>query len=262
MNPTRFALIIEYNGTKYYGFQWQPKVPTIQAELEKALQRLCGEQRRVMCASRTDAGVHAEGQVVSFWAERVNGARMLVEGMNYYLPRDIAVREAYQMTHEFNVRRDAVSREYQYTIVNRPTRSPLRNMFSLLVRQPLDLEAMGRACDLLRGRQDFISCATALNESEPTLRDVSRATVEREGEYVVFRITGNSFLRHQVRNTVGALIRIGLGKMSVAQLQEAMAARQPGVVGPTAPAKGLILTKVNYESGCFPPGNQQMPMAA
>lgn len=249
MSRTRFALVVEYAGTRYHGFQWQPGVATIQAELEKALERLSGERRRFVCASRTDAGVHAEGQVVGFQSMRALSKGMLIQGMNYYLPEDVAVRDAYQTDNEFNVRRDAVSREYRYVMLNRPTRSPLAHLFSCLVRKRLDLERMREACQLLTGRQDFASFATGLVSGEPTVRDVHEATVEREGDYVVFRIRATSFLRHQVRNTVGALIRLGLGKMYIEELRAAIAAKRPGAIGPAAPAEGLILRRVSYERG-------------
>lgn len=262
MSGTRFALVVEYVGTRYHGFQWQPGLATIQAELEKALERLSGERRRFLCASRTDSGVHAEGQVVGFHSMRALSKGMLVQGMNYYLPEDVAVRDAYRTDNEFNVRRDAVGREYRYMILNRPTRSPLAHLFSCLVRQRLHLEPMCEACQLLTGRQDFASFATGLANGEPTVRDVHEASVEKEGDYIVFRIRATSFLRHQVRNTVGALIRLGLGKMHLEELRAAIGTRRPGTIGPAAPAGGLVLRRVNYEHGLLPMNEEPVEATA
>ncbi len=247
---TRIVLIVEYDGTRYHGFQLQASLPTIQGEIEKALFKLVGERTRVMAASRTDAGVHAKGQVVSFRTGSTLPVPTFVKGLNYYLPGDIAVKMAYKVDDSFNVRRDAISREYNYYILNSPTRSPIRRGFSHLVAGHLDIEAMNRACQALAGEHDFASFATCLDaETKGTVRSVYKAQVEREdGELVVFGMKANSFLPHQVRNTVGALIGVGLGKMSIDEFRGIMEAKNPGRAGPTAPACGLCLERVNYPS--------------
>ncbi len=247
VNNTQILLIMEYEGTRYHGFQWQDGLPSIQREVEKALQRLIGERRRVIAASRTDAGVHAKGQVVGFRTGSALPIHTFINGLNYYLPRNIAVKAAYRVSDSFNVRRDALSREYSYYILNSSTRSPMREGFSHLVASPLDIEAMNRACQALIGEQDFASFANGDGTwLKSTVRRVFRAEVERDGELVTFNIAANSFLPHQVRTTVGALIRVGLGKMSVDEFHSIIEAKKPGTAGPTAPACGLCLTRINY----------------
>jgi len=244
---TRIVLILEYDGSRYYGFQLQASLPTVQGEIEKALYKLCGERTRVMGASRTDTGVHARGQVVSFRNRSPHSLKTFTNGLNYYLPGDIAVKASHRVRDSFSVRRSAVSREYNYYILNSLTRSPLKEGFSYLVAGHLDIEAMNRACRALIGEHDFISFASGIGIGiKNTVRRVYRAEVRQDGELAVFNMVANSFLPHQVRNTVGALIRVGLGKVSSDEFYSIMVAGQPGIAGPTAPACGLFLMQVNY----------------
>ena len=248
-NGSQILLIIEYDGTAYHGFQWQNGLPSIQKELEKAIKKLTGERRRVISASRTDAGVHAKGQVVGFKTRSELPTRNFVNGLNHYLPRDIAVKAAYRVNDAFRIRRDAVSREYSYSILNSPTRSPIREGRAYRVASPLDIEAMNRAAQTLIGKHDFASFLSGDGSwLESTVRNISRAEVERDGELLTFHIAANSFLPHQVRTTVGALIRVGQGKMKLDQFHSIIEARLPGTAGPTAPACGLCLDRVNYSA--------------
>jgi len=239
-------LLIEYDGTQYYGFQWQVGLPTIQNELEQAIRRFCGQSSRVIAASRTDTGVHAQGQVVSFWAKSTLDTMTLVRALNYYLPEDIAVKAAYRAGDDFNVRRDALSREYHYHILNSNTRSPFSRRFALFLPKMLDIRAMNEACQLIQGEHDFVSFASSLEGSKSTLRNVYEAGIETKGDFTIFRIVANSFLPHQVRSTVGLLIRLGLGKIGIADFRDIMEARSLGSAGPLSPACGLCLKKVNY----------------
>jgi tRNA pseudouridine38-40 synthase len=199
-----------------------------------------------MAASRTDAGVHARGQVVCFLAKSTLNTMTLVKAMNYYLPKDIAVKAAYRASRDFNVRRDALSREYRYYILNSDTRSPFSQRFALLVPRVLDRQAMDGACQHLLGEHDFASFASSLDDSRSTLRTVYEAGVEKKGKFTVFRIVANSFLPHQVRSTVGLLIRLGLGKIGIEDFHDIMEAKSLGLAGPVSPACGLCLEKVNY----------------
>ena len=240
-------LIIEYDGTGYHGFQWQNGLPSIQKEVEKAIRKLTGERRRVISASRTDAGVHAQGQVVGFKTRSPLPTDKLVKGLNYYLPRDIAVKAAYRVSDDFRVRRDATSREYSYYILNSPTRSPIREGRAHRVANPLNIKVMNQAAQALIGQHDFASFVNGDGSwLESTVRNVFRAEVERDGEMVTFHMAANSFLPHQVRTTVGALIRVGLGRMNLDEFRSIIEARLPGTAGPTAPACGLCLDRVNY----------------
>lgn len=244
---TKIVLVVEYDGTRYHGFQLQGKLPTIQRELERALEQLTGRKARVMAASRTDAGVHARAQVVSFRTEAAYPPETFLRALNHYLPGDIAVREACRVADGFNVRRRAVSREYEYSILNSQARSPLRDRFCYRVPGRLDIEAMDQASRVLVGQHDF---ASFVNNKEAaagsTVRRVYRAGMKKEGDLAVFSITASSFLMHQVRNTVGVLIKVGRGKMSVDEFYNILEAKSPGLAWPTAPARGLCLTKVNY----------------
>ncbi len=244
---TKIVLTLEYDGTRYHGFQWQAGPPTIQEEVEKALEKLTGERLRLMGASRTDAGVHAREQVISFRTESGHSLATFISGLNYYLPDDIAVKVAHRVRDSFSVRSDAVSREYNYYIWNSPVRSPLQAGFTYLVGGNLDIDAMNQACLELLGEHDFASFTSGIGaDIEKTVRRISRAEVRRDGNLVVFNIVASSFLTHQVRNTVGVLIRIGQGKMTIAELSSIIKARKPGMAGPTVPACGLCLMQVNY----------------
>lgn len=242
----KIVLLVEYHGGNYCGFQWQAGVPTVQDELEKAIQKVTGETVRVVAASRTDSGVHARGQVVSFRTHSSLPPGTFVRALNFYLPRDIAVKGACRVDEKFDVRRHAVSREYEYKILNSPTRSPLWEGLACFVPCRLDVEAMDGACRLLEGEHDFASFGAALGKLGSTVRTVYEARVERRDEVVSLHMRANSFLPHQVRNTVGLLVRIGLGKVGVEQFREIMEAKKLGLAGPTAPAHGLYLVKVEY----------------
>jgi tRNA pseudouridine38-40 synthase len=242
----KIVLVVEYDGRNYYGFQWQSNLPTIQAELERAIKELTGESSRVIAASRTDTGVHARGQVVSFRTKSVLSPQTFVRALNYYLPRDIAVKGACKVNMDFDVRRDAVSREYDYYILNSSTRSPLFEGFAYFVPKRLNIKVMNKTCKFLEGEHEFASFATALGKLRSTMRTVYEAKVTEEDEMVTYHMMANSFLPHQVRNTVGLLIRIGLGKVGLEEFQQIMEAKRLGLAGPTAPAHGLCLTKVNY----------------
>jgi tRNA pseudouridine38-40 synthase len=249
MAPGRTViLVLEYDGADYHGSQYQANAPTVQGEMEKALQQLTGEKTRIKAASRTDAGVHACGQVVSFRTEATLPLGAFVDGLNHFLPRDIAVKAAYPAAGPFDVRRRAISREYRYYILNSPTRSPLRQGFSCRVAGPLDAAAMDRACRALVGRHDFASFVASAGtaRTKRTVRDVYQAEVTRDGDMIVLDMTANSFLPHQVRNTAGTLIRVGQGKLSVDEFYSIVAAANPGLAGPMAPAGGLCLVRVNY----------------
>ena len=244
---TRIALVVEYDGTDYYGFQFQEDRPTIQSELEQAILRLTGERTRVTAASRTDTGVHALSQVVSFRTDSRLPLHNFVSGLNFYLPTAIAVKAAYRQKTGFHVQRTAVSRQYDYHILNTSNRSPLRERFSYLVPEALNLTTMQKACQSLIGEHDFASFTSGTgNLIKNTVRTVYQAGIRRDGDLVIFTIVANSFLTHQVRNTVGALIKVGLDKISPEEFYSIIKRKKPGLAGPKAPASGLYLVKVNY----------------
>ena len=246
MGERNIRLIVEYDGTDYAGFQIQPNAPTIQGELERALERLTKEQVRVYGASRTDAGVHALGQVVNFRSGCSIPDERFREGLNRLLPQAIAVRLSERVPEEFHARKWAKSKVYRYTLLRSPTRAPVRGRFACPIGDELELEAMRRATEALLGERDFASFASAGGHNEITVRRVMRAEWVEEGEFVHFVIEANAFLYKMVRNIVGTLLLVGRGKLAPEEMERIIAARDRTQAGPTAPACGLCLVEVKY----------------
>jgi len=247
LTKTRIVLVIEYDGTGYFGFQWQKGQATVQQEIEKAIFQLTGEKLRVTAASRTDTGVHAKGQVVSFRTLSTTPLKNIITGLNHYLPESVAVRYAFYPDDDFHVQHSAVSRKYEYYILNSSTRSPLSQRFAYQVSGKLDIEKMQEACLLLVGEHDFASfTSTDSVQLKNTIRRVEEAGFRKEKGLIVFTIKANSFLAHQVRNTIGALLKIGKGMMSTQEFYSIMEQKKPGLAGPRAPSCGLCLVRVNY----------------
>lgn len=245
----RLMLVVEYNGTAYAGSQRQTTEPSVQSCLEEALVKLTGTEVTISLAGRTDAGVHARGQVVSFRTSSELPARAFVHGLNRYLPPDIAVRSAKVVADSFDPRRQAVRREYEYILLNRETRSPLWRNLAYHLPGVLDIDLMNEAASLLVGEHDFASFICGLdNDLASTVRRIYKAQFRREDEVVTFCIAGNAFLPHQVRSTVGTLIRVGQGRLTATHFKSIMEAGQPGLAGPTVPACGLYLNKVTYNT--------------
>ncbi len=245
----KIALLIEYEGTRYHGFQIQNQVPTVQGEIEKAIWKVTGERIRIQAAGRTDAGVHAKGQVVAFETSSKLPPATFVKALNFYLPEDIAVKDACQVEKNFNPRRDALSREYCYTILNSPTPSPLCRNQVYFVSRPLDVEQMNKACQLLVGKHDFAPFTEA--KAKNTRRQVFSAEAKKEGDFIFIRMVANSFLRQQVRRIVGCLIKLGSGKLSLEEFKEIASSGKPGLAELAVPSQGLCLVKVNYPEQIF-----------
>jgi len=245
-SATKVALIIEYDGTRLLGSQCQSRGATVQAELETAIEKLTGEKLRVLFSSRTDTGVSASGQVGSFRTVSGLPIERIVGGLNRYLPDDIAVTAAYRVPDSLDVRREAVSREYVYRIWNSPMPSPLNERFRYRVGLALDERLMDEAAKWLVGTHDLAGFGSSGASGKSTVRTVYQAGVSRDGTEVAFRIVASSFLTHQIRNTVGALIRVGQGKMKPEEFGALLKVNKPGSAGPAAPGKGLCLVKINY----------------
>lgn len=247
-NDIKVVLIIEYDGTDYHGSQYQKNAPTVQEEIEKALKKLTGKQIRIKMASRTDAGVHAAGQAASFVTDSALPVESYIDGLNHFLPEDISVREVFTADTAFDVRRGATSREYRYTILNSQTRSPIRNRFTCRVPGKLDVKAMNRACKALAGKHDLSSFVSSEETAarKNTVRNIQKVEFKQEDDLIHFDIVADSFLPHQVRNTIGSLIKVGQGKMTVKEFKNMIDAKTPGLAGPTAPPSGLCLVRVNY----------------
>lgn len=241
----RIALVLEYDGTAYRGSQYQENGPSIQGELESAIERLTGAAVRASFAGRTDAGVHAIGQVAAIDLESRLTAAELVNGINHFLPADIAVRAARDVVAEFDPRRHARSRTYRYRIDNRPVRSPLTRDRAWHVPKPLDVAAMRRAAALLVGARDFAAFAGAYDGS--TARTLRRCDVNRTCGIVAAEMEAEAFLPHQVRRTVGPLVEVGLGRMTEDEVASLLDEARPSSAGPAAPACGLYLVRIAYD---------------
>ena len=246
----RMALVIEYDGGNYSGSQAQSNRPTVQTQLESALFSLTGEKIRVNLASRTDAGTHASGQVVSFCTSCGLDDGAFVHGLNHYLPPDIAVKAASPVDIDFDPRRGAIRREYVYRIINAGTRSPLWRGRAYQVPGKLDEAIMNVASQVLVGEHDFASFTSPIEAGKSTRRHVYRAETKRDGDMLSFSITANAYLPHQVRYIVGTLIRVGQFRLSVEEFINILSARQAALAGPVAPACGLYLNRIEY-SNCL-----------
>jgi tRNA pseudouridine38-40 synthase len=237
----RFRARVEYDGTDFFGFQAQPGVRTVQGELEAALARLSnGERRAVDGAGRTDAGVHALGQVIGFTYTGELPVEELGRALDALLPADVAIRELRIAPPAFHPRYAARYREYRYTVWNGP-RSPLHERTALWVRDPLDTAAMARAGSVFEGRHDFSALGAA---DQNPVRTVHSVRVRRAGSLVTIDVRADAFLRGMVRRIVAVLLEVGRGKMDETGVRQALAARAPALGGASAPAKGLCLRRV------------------
>jgi tRNA pseudouridine38-40 synthase len=242
--PVRYRARVEYDGTEFDGFQVQPGRRTVQGELEDALARVSdGRRVRVVGAGRTDAGVHASGQVIAFsYAGRLN-TRELPRALAAILPGDIGLHGFRRADPGFHPRFAARYREYRYTVWNGP-RSPLRERFALGVRAPLDVAAMSGAAAVLVGCHDFSAFGGA--DRQP-IRTLHRIRIRRQGRTVTIDVIGDAFLRQMVRSIVAALVRAGHGEIGAADIVAALQSRERAFDGAVAPARGLCLRRVGYD---------------
>jgi tRNA pseudouridine38-40 synthase len=239
-------LILEYDGTRYVGWQVQPNGPSIQSEVERALSTLHKAPRRVIAAGRTDAGVHALGQVASFAEPSPLPLTAYVQGMNALLPDDVAVRSATLEPDGFDARRNARGKRYRYRIENAPTRAPLTRLRAWQVYRPLDLDAMRRGAAPLLGRHDFSAFRAADCTAAHAVREVRRLDLEASGDRFDLVIEATAFLKHMVRNIAGTLVDVGLGRREPDWTSDLLARGDRTLAGKTAPPQGLFLEKVFY----------------
>lgn len=239
-------LTIEYDGTEFYGFQRQPKHRSVQGELESRLSKLLGEPITIVGAGRTDAGVHATGQVVNL---KVNAALPLenaVQVFNAALPADIAVRKVDEVSLDFHARRMARSRVYRYTILNRPVRSARLGRFTGWTPHPLDVTPMRQALETLLGEHDFRAFQAAGSPMKTTYRRMIRGSCRRLGELVWVVLEADAFLYQMARIILGALIEVGTGRQPPEWMAELMRGRDRRLCPPPASASGLCLVQVKY----------------
>ena len=243
----QLRLTIEYEGTRYQGWQVQPGGPTVQEVLEHALATALREPVRVRGAGRTDAGVHACGQVAAVKVTHVPAdLGRLRKSLNALTPDDVAVREIAVVDDAFDPRRHARSRVYEYRILNTPAPSPFWRRHAWHVPEPLDAGAMDEAAGQLAGEHDFAAFRGA--DSEPVNSTVRRVLESRvqSGPVLVYRVEATAFLKHMVRNVVGTLVQVGRGELTPGSLRDLLAGRDRTLAGATAPAHGLTLVAVRY----------------
>lgn len=244
----RFRLTLEYDGTDFLGWQAQAEgARTIQQTLEAAASDLFGAPLGVTGAGRTDAGVHAEGQVASFAVETSLGARAIRKALNGRLPEDLVVLACEPVPDDFDPRRHATAKLYRYAIWNGPERSPLRRRRAHAVLGALDVRAMARAARAFEGEHDFASLRSTGSSVKTSVRNVLRCDVEgRAGGEITVEVEGTGFLRHMVRALAGTLIEVGQGSRPEGSIGGLLAAADRSQAGPTAPAQGLTLVAVRY----------------
>jgi tRNA pseudouridine38-40 synthase len=241
-------LLLEYDGTRYHGWQRQADALTIQQVLEESLERLTGEKVALIGSGRTDAGVHARGQVANFRTASAIPLQAFHKGLNSLLPRDIAVLSAAEAKPSFHARKSARAKTYEYRILNRPTRSPLAHHYAWWIDPPLDLAAMAGAAAALPGEHDFTAFRASGSDNLNPVRRVLAATWrDSPGGWLSFTITATGFLRGMVRSLVGTMAAVGRGKAPPAILAELLENRARHLAGPTAPPQGLYLVEVVYE---------------
>jgi tRNA pseudouridine38-40 synthase len=242
----RIALGIEYDGHEFYGWQSQEALRTVQGCLEEALSKVASENISVFCAGRTDAGVHAAGQVIHFTTNAIRELRAWTMGVNSHLPSSISVRWAQAVEEDFHARFSALSRRYRYIIFNSPIRTAILAARVTWFHYHLDAERMQTGLKFLAGEHDFSSFRSSRCEAKTTVRNILQASVIRQNDFVIIELEANAFLHHMVRNITGVLLRIGTGQLEPEAMQEILAARNRRSACETAPATGLYLSEVRY----------------
>lgn len=242
----RIALVLEYDGSQYHGWQAQTGLHTMQQAVEYALSKVADCPISVVCAGRTDTGVHATNQVIHFDCEKERSVRAWIHGVNSFLPKDICVKWGKELSEEFHARYSAIARRYRYIIYNGAIRPALlRSNVTWQYRQ-LDHRLMHQAAQLLLGENDFTSFRSVECQSNTPMRNIHKLQVSRMGDLVIIDISANAFLHHMVRNIAGVLIAVGSGKHPVSWVDEVLKAKDRRLGAETAPAYGLYLVQVTY----------------
>lgn len=249
----RLKLLLEYNGSRYHGWQIQPQTVTIQGTLEACVSRITNAPVRVHAAGRTDAGVHALGQVVHFDTASTIALASLVRGLNGLLPDDIVVRQAEEVSPDFHARHSALRKTYVYVVHNTAIPSAFRAPYAWHIQQPLDLQAMRIAAATLLGEHDFSAFRAASCSARTPQRHLYRLHLRRQAKRLLFVLCANGFLQHMARNIIGTLVMVGRGQLAASAMAAILQSRQRQQAGPTAPAHGLFLVQVVYDSTGYTP---------
>lgn len=242
----RIALGIEYDGSDYAGWQRQPHASSVQATLEAALAKVADHPLEVVCAGRTDTGVHATAQVVHFDSTAARSLRAWVLGGNANLPASVAITWAQPVASDFHARFSATGRQYRYVILNRAVRPALLRRRVSWDHRPLDVERMQQAARCLVGEHDFSAFRALACQAKHARREIYHLSLQRSGDYIYLDIAANAFLHHMVRNIAGTLIAVGRGEQPVEWVEAVLGGRDRSQAGITAPAAGLYLVQVRY----------------
>jgi tRNA pseudouridine38-40 synthase len=253
----RIAVGVEYDGCAFAGWQSQEGQRTVQQVTEAALARIAAAPVALVCAGRTDSGVHAQGQVAHFDTAATRAARSWVLGANSELPADVNLSWAHAVPEHFHARYSAQARSYRYLILNRIARSALHRTRSAFIHRPLDAARMAQACPALHGEHDFSAFRSAQCQAKSPVRCIERLTVQRQDHWVVIEVTANAFLHHMVRNIAGLLIAIGRGDAEPAWAAQVLAGRDRTRNAATAPPEGLCLVGVRYPPAFGLPGPER-----
>ena len=243
----RIRLTVAYDGTGYCGWQVQPNGITVEEVLNAALSQLTGEEIKVIGASRTDAGVHAEGNVAVFDTKTGIPPERIAYAVNRFLPEDIVVVKSEEVPENWHPRYQDSVKTYEYRILNREMPDPVRRFTTFHVSYPLNPEAMREAAGYLRGEHDFKSFCSIHTSVKSTVRTIYDITIERDGDIITLRISGNGFLYNMVRIIAGTLINVGRGAWPPERIKEILELADRGKAAATAPARGLILKDIRYE---------------
>ena len=242
----RIKLVVAYDGTNYHGWQIQPNAVTIESVLNRCLSELFGEEIRVIGASRTDAGVHARGNVAVFDTNARIPAEKISYALNTKLPRDIRIQASCTVASDFHPRYCDTVKTYEYCIFNRKFPDPTKRLYSFFYYYPLDVEKMQQAAGFLVGEHDFKSFCTMNPEIENTVRTIYGIAVSRKEDMITIRVTGSGFLYHMVRIIAGTLIKVGSGVLPVADVKIILEQKDRELAGPTARPEGLTLVEIKY----------------
>ena len=258
MSKKNFRLKISYDGTRYSGWEHQPGKETIQGKIEMVLSRMLGLEPspeeffgenapvEVIASGRTDAGVHAKAQVANTYLDTDDSAVEIRDYLNTYLPDDIAVTDVKEVSERFHARYNAIGKTYQYTCYDGPVKPVFNRKYYTYLDTPVDVDAMQAAAEYLVGEHDFKSFCGNSHMKKSTVRVVDKIEIKRSKGYIYFTFHGTGFLQNMVRILVGTLLEVGAGRMKPDDMPQILEAKDRKVAGPTAPAKGLCLVKVDY----------------
>jgi tRNA pseudouridine38-40 synthase len=247
---TRYAMAVEYDGSRFHGWQTQRDRTSVQSVVEQAIAKVAHHPVVVVASGRTDTGVHAEHQVIHFDSDANRVERAWLLGTNTHLPKAVVARWVQPVADEFHARFSARSRRYRYTILNRLVRPAIGRERLSWIRLPLDADAMQAASRCLVGLHDFTSFRTVACQAHSPVRDLRRIAFSRDGDLIHMDIEANGFLHHMVRNIVGSLMQVGHGERPADWIAEVLAARDRTLAGVTAPPEGLVFIGPRYEADC------------